>query len=151
MLKGPLAEFPIVGVAAILEDGSYHDVDSSDMAFQICARGCFRETFLKMKPALLEPIMKVEIEFPTDFQGGVTGDVVSRRGIVMSTEQNGNVTVLIAEVPLAELFGYSTDLRSQTQGQGTFSMEFAKYKKVPGNIQEEVIAEVKKRELVGAK
>ena len=149
--KGPLAEFPIVGVKCILSDGSYHDVDSSDMAFQICARGCFRETFLKMKPALLEPIMKVEIEFPTEFQGGVTGDVVSRRGIIVTTEQNGNVTVLIAEVPLAELFGYSTDLRSQTQGQGTFSMEFAKYRKVPTNIQEEVIAEAKKKDLVGAK
>jgi len=149
--KGPLAEYPIVGVKATLDDGSYHEVDSSDMAFQIAARGCFRETFLKMKPALLEPIMKVEIEFPTDFQGGVTGDVVSRRGMVVSTEQNGNVTVLIAEVPLAELFGYSTDLRSQTQGQGTFSMEFAKYRRVPANIQEEVIAEAKKKELVGAK
>ncbi len=149
--KGPLAEFPIVGLKCILSDGSYHDVDSSDMAFQICARGCFRETFLKMKPALLEPIMKVEIEFPTDFQGSVTGDVVSRRGMVVSTEQNGNVTVLIAEVPLAELFGYSTDLRSQTQGQGTFTMEFAKYRKVPHSLQEDIIAEVKKKELVGAK
>ncbi|MCA9268520.1 MAG: elongation factor G, partial [Planctomycetales bacterium] len=151
LAKGPLAGFPIVGVKCILSDGSYHDVDSSDMAFQICARGCFRETFLKMKPALLEPIMKLEIEFPTNFQGPVTGDVVSRRGIVVSTEQNGNVTVLIAEVPLAELFGYSTDLRSQTQGQGTFTMEFAKYKRVPGSVQEAVIAEVKKRELVGSK
>jgi elongation factor G len=149
--KGPVAGFPIVGIRCVLTDGSYHDVDSSDMAFQICARSAFRETFLKMKPALLEPIMKLEIEFPTNFQGQVTGDVVSRRGIVMGTEQNGNTTVMIAEVPLAELFGYSTDLRSQTQGQGTFSMEFAKYRKVPGNIQEDVIAEVKQRELVGAR
>jgi elongation factor G len=122
------------------------------MAFQICARSCFRETFLKMKPALLEPIMKLEIEFPTNFQGQVTGDVVSRRGIVMGTEQNGSTTVMVAEVPLAELFGYSTDLRSQTQGQGTFSLEFCKYKKVPNSIQEDVIAEIKQREqLVGAR
>jgi elongation factor G len=150
--KGPVAGFPIVGIRCILNDGSYHDVDSSDMAFQICARSCFRETFLKMKPALLEPIMKLEIEFPTSFQGPVTGDVVSRRGIVMGTEQNGNTTVLTAEVPLAELFGYSTDLRSQTQGQGTFSLEFCKYKKVPNSIQDDVIAEIKQREqLVGAR
>ncbi len=152
LTKGPVAGFPIVGVRCVLSDGSYHDVDSSDMAFQTCARGCFRETFLKMKPALLEPIMKLEIEFPTNFQGPVTGDVVSRRGIVMGTEQNGLTTVLSAEVPLAELFGYSTDLRSQTQGQGTFSLEFCKYKKVPNSIQDDVIAEIKQREqLVGAR
>jgi len=149
--KGPLAEYPIEGIRAILNDGSYHDVDSSDMAFQICARNCFRETFLKMKPALLEPIMLVSIECPAEFQGAVVGDLAGRRGIVVSTETHETGCVIEAEVPLAETFGYSTDLRSMTQGQGTFQMELARYKKVPGNIQEEIIAERKKDQLVGAK
>ena len=149
--KGPVAGYPILGVYAFLEDGSYHDVDSSDMAFQLCARGCFRETFLKMKPALLEPIMKVEIECPTDFQGQVTGDVISRRGMIIGSENQGELCVILAEVPLSETFGYSTDLRSQTQGQGTFTMELAKYKRVPAKIQEEIVEEKRKAELVGAK
>jgi len=149
--KGPVAEFPIVGIKAILEDGSYHDVDSSDMAFQICARNCFRETFLKTKPVLLEPIMKVEIEVPTQFQGPVAGEINSRRGLIVATEVKGAIATIEAEVPLAETFGYSTDLRSMTQGQGTFTMEFSKYRRVPGNIQEDIVAEKKKAQLVGAK
>ena len=149
--KGPVAEFPIVGVKAVLEDGSYHEVDSSDMAFQVCARNCFRETFLKTKPVLLEPVMKVEIEVPAQYQGPVAGELTSRRGLIVSTEVNGAFATIEGEVPLAETFGYSTDLRSMTQGQGTFTMEFAKYRRVPSNIQEEIIAEKKKRQLVGAK
>ena len=148
--KGPLAGFPIVGVKAILEDGSYHEVDSSDMAFQICARNCFRETFLKMKPVLLEPVMKVEVEVPTTFQGSVAGELTSRRGMILATEMMGVTATIEAEVPLSETFGYSTDLRSLTQGQGTFTMEFSKYRRVPSSIQEEIIAE-KKKQLVGAK
>jgi len=152
LAEGPVAGYPIVGIKCILEDGSYHDVDSSDMAFQVAARGCFRETFLKMKPALLEPIMKVEVECPESFQGPVTGDLISRRGIIMASEVLGGLTQLIAEVPLAETFGYSTDLRSQTQGQGTFTMELAVYRRVPSSIQEEVVAERKKqKQLVGSK
>ncbi len=152
MNKGPLGDFPIVGLRTILEDGSYHDVDSSDMAFQICARGCFRETFLKTKPVLLEPIMKIEIEVPSQYQGSVAGEITSRRGLIVSSELKGPVATIEAEVPLAETFGYSTDLRSMTQGQGTFTMEFSKYRRVPGNIQEEIIAEKKKQKtLVGAK
>jgi elongation factor G len=149
--KGPLAGYPIVGVKCVLEDGSYHDVDSSDMAFQTCARGCFRETFLKMKPALLEPIMKLEVEVPTAYQGPVAGELTSRRGMIVSTEMQGATAKIEAEVPLAETFGYSTDLRSMTQGQGTFTMEFAKYRRVPNSIQEVIIAEKKKAALVGAK
>jgi elongation factor G len=149
--KGPLAGYPIVGVKCILEDGSYHDVDSSDMAFQVCARGCFRETFLKMKPALLEPVMKVEVEVPTLYQGSVAGELTSRRGMIVSTEMMGSTAKIEAEVPLAETFGYSTDLRSMTQGQGTFTMEFSKYRRVPSSIQEVIIAEKKKAALVGAK
>ena len=149
--KGPIAGFPIVGVKATLEDGSYHDVDSSDMAFQICARAGFREAFLNTKPVLLEPIMKMEVEVPADFQGPVTGELNKRRGLIISTETVGNTSTIIAEVPLAETFGYSTDLRSMTQGQGVFTMEFSKYRATPGNIQKEIIEERKKQELAAAK
>ena len=148
--KGPLGEFPVVGVKMILEDGSYHEVDSSDMAFQICAQYCFKEALLAAKPVLLEPIMKMEIEVPVNFQGPVTGDLNSRRGMVMNSETGGEICRIEAEVPLSETFGYSTDLRSLTQGQGTFSMEFGRYRRVPKNIEEEVIAERKKEKLLVA-
>jgi elongation factor G len=141
--KGPVAGFPVVGIKIELIDGSYHEVDSSDMAFMVCAQNCFRETFPKMKPVLLEPIMLMELELPESFQGSVVGNISSRRGIVMSTDMVGNMTKIIAEVPLAETFGYSTDLRSMTQGQGTFTMELCKYRPVPGNIQADIIAERK--------
>ena len=149
--KGPVAGYPIVGVKCVLEDGSYHDVDSSDMAFQICARNCFRETFLKTKPVLLEPVMKLEVEVPSNFQGSVAGELTGRRGMIVSTEMMGNTATIEAEVPLASTFGYSTDLRSMTQGQGTFTMEFSKYRRVPASIQETIIADKKKQALVGAK
>ncbi len=151
MDKGPIAGFPIVGVRATLADGSYHDVDSSDMAFQLCARAGFREAFLNTKPVLLEPIMKLEVEVPADFQGAVTGELNKRRGLIVSTETVGNSSTIIAEVPLAETFGYSTDLRSLTQGQGVFSMEFCKYGQMPANVQKEVVEERKKAELAAAK
>jgi elongation factor G len=143
LAKGPVAGFPVVGMRIELNDGKYHDVDSSDMAFMVCAQNCFRETFPKMKPALLEPIMLMELEVPEHFQGTVVGNISSRRGIVMSTDMINGITKIIAEVPLAETFGYSTDLRSMTQGQGTFTMELAKYRPVPTNIQAEIIAERK--------
>jgi elongation factor G len=149
--KGPIAGFPIVGVQATLSDGSYHDVDSSDMAFQICARAGFREAFLATKPVLLEPIMKMEVEVPADFQGPVTGELNKRRGLIVSTETVGNTSTIVAEVPLAETFGYSTDLRSMTQGQGVFTMEFSKYRPTPGNIQKEIVEEKRKADLVAAK
>ena len=149
--KGPVAEYPIVNIKAILNDGSYHEVDSSEMAFQICARSCFRETFLKMKPVLLEPIMNVEIECPEEHQGSVSGDISSRRGVIVSTEIVEGISKIMAEIPLAETFGYSTDLRSLTQGQGVFSMELGRYAPMPASLQEEVVAERKKKELVAAK
>ena len=149
--KGPLAEYPIVGVKAQLKDGSYHEVDSSDMAFQTAARRCFRETFLKMKPVLLEPVMELTIECPVDFQGSITGDITSRRGIIMSTEMVGNTAEITSKVPLAEIFGYSTDLRSMTQGQGTFSMEFHMYRRVPASIQEKILDAKRKAQLVAAR
>jgi len=143
LAKGPVAGFPVVGLKIQLDDGSYHDVDSSDMAFMLTAQGCFREIFPKMKPALLEPIMLMEIECPETFQGPVVGNVSGRRGIVTSTDVMNGVCKILAEVPLAETFGYSTDLRSMTQGQGTFSMELARYKPVPASIQTEIVAERK--------
>ncbi|MGA2258966.1 MAG: elongation factor G [Thermoguttaceae bacterium] len=138
--KGPVAGYPVVGLKVTLEDGSYHDVDSSDMAFQICARTCMRENFPATRPVLLEPVMKIEIECPTDFQGSVVGNLTSRRGMVVATEVSGANCRIEGEVPLSETFGYSTDLRSMTQGQGTFTMEFAKYRRMPGGIEREVIA-----------
>ena len=151
LAKGPVGGFPIVGIRALVNDGSYHEVDSSDMAFQTAARNCFRETFLRMKPVLLEPIMRFEVQCPFNFQGPVTGDLTSRRGMIISTEFNGNDSVILAEVPLAETFGYSTDVRSMTQGQGTFTMEFCKYRRVPASIQDEILADRKKAEVVGAR
>jgi elongation factor G len=137
--KGPVAGYEVIGVKMRLEDGSYHDVDSSTMAFEICARDCFRETFKKAEPVLLEPIMKVEVEIPTEFQGPVTGALSSKRGVILGTESRSGYTVIVAEVPLAEMFGYSNDLRSMTQGKGSFSMEFLKYQKVPSRFQEEIV------------
>ncbi len=145
--KGPVAGYEVMGVHMVLEDGSYHDVDSSTMAFEICARDCFRETFKKSDPVLLEPIMKVEVEIPTEFQGPVTGAISSKRGVILGTESRAGYTVIAAEVPLAEMFGYSNDLRSMTQGKGSFSMEFLKYHKVPSRFQEEI---VKKAQLAKA-
>jgi elongation factor G len=142
----------VVGTRIVLEDGTYHDVDSSDMAFKLTARECFREYFGRMKPVLLEPLMLMEIECPEEFQGSVVGQIATKRGMVVSTNTENGVTTIIAHVPLAETFGYSTDLRSNTQGQGSFSMELHKYAPVPSNIQEDIITERRKeKELVGAK
>jgi elongation factor G len=143
LAKGPVAGFPVVSIKIELNDGKHHEVDSSDMAFMVCAQNCFREIFPKMKPVLLEPIMLMELEVPENFQGSVVGNISARRGIVLSTDMVGGLTKIMAEVPLAETFGYSTDLRSMTQGQGTFTMELSKYRPVPGNIQADVVAERK--------
>jgi elongation factor G len=142
MHKGPVAGYEVMGVHMLLEDGSYHDVDSSTMAFEICARDCFRETFRKADPVLLEPIMLVEVEIPTEFQGPVTGAISSKRGVILGTESRSGYTVISAEVPLSEMFGYSNDLRSMTQGKGGFSMEFLKYQKLPARLQEEIVKKV---------
>ncbi len=150
--KGPIAEYPVVGIKIHITDGSYHDVDSSEMAFQICAKDCFRENFRRTKPALLEPVMKMEIETPDQFQGSVVGDVATRRGMIETTgTREDGTTQIQCTVPLAETFGYATDLRSMTQGQGTSTMELAAYKKVPASIQEDIIEERKQGQLVGAK
>ncbi|MEK6676364.1 MAG: elongation factor G [Planctomycetota bacterium] len=143
-VKGPLAGYEVVGVKMVLEDGSSHAVDSSDLAFQLCARAAFREVIREAKPVLLEPIMKVEIEVPTEFQGGVTGDLASRRGLITGSEMKGVSVVITSEVPLANMFGYSTDLRSMTQGRANFSMEFNCYRRTPTVVQEEIIAKYRK-------
>ncbi len=144
--KGPVAGYEIIGVKMTLEDGSSHAVDSSDMAFQICARDAFKETFLKSKPVLLEPIMSVEVETPNEFQGSIIGDLSSRRGMIQQTETSGPLTIVKAQVPLSAMFGYATDVRSMSQGKAGFTMEFDSYKRVPRNIQEEIVARVKEEQ-----
>lgn len=142
--KGPLCECEIVGVEFILEDGGYHDVDSSEMAFKTAAFNCGRETLKNAGMALLEPIMTLEIEAPDDYQGPICGHVSSKRGLINSTDARNGVTIILAEVPLAEMFDYANELRSMTQGKGQFSMEFLRYKQVPKSVQEEVIARRRK-------
>jgi len=144
--KGPLAGYEIIKVRMVLEDGTHHAVDSSDLAFQICAREAFREAFLRSRPVLLEPIVRAEIEIPLDAQGSVISDLTARRGIVRATENRGGTVVIHGEVPLANMFGYATDLRSQTQGRGTFTMEFARYSRVPPAVQDEIIARYREAE-----
>ncbi len=139
MRKGPLIGFPIVGVQAVLSDGAFHDVDSSELAFKICAMAAFREHFSKAGPAILEPIMKLEVSAPDEFQGNVIGQINQRRGMIKNTHSQNKFVTIEAEVPLAEMFNYSTELRSATQGKGEFTMEFFKYSQAPGSIQAELI------------
>ena len=138
MKKGPQLEFPIVGVRVCVNDGAWHPVDSSDMAFQTAAIAAFKEAFAKAKPTILEPIMKVEIEGPSEFQGAIFGTVNQRRGMIISSTEDNNICTVDAEVPLAEMFGYSTVLRSMTQGKAEYSMEVCRYAKVPTSIAEEL-------------
>ena len=145
MKEGRLVGFPIVGVRAVINDGSTHPVDSSDMAFQAAALGAFREVYSRAKRRILEPIMRVTVEGPTEFQGNVFGSLNQRRGIIVSSSEDGASSVVEAEVPLAEMFGYSTTLRSLTQGKAEFSMEFLKYGPVPKSIEEELISEYQKK------
>ncbi|GMU62741.1 MAG: hypothetical protein AMXMBFR34_45040 [Myxococcaceae bacterium] len=141
--KGSLIGFPVVGVRCVINDGAFHAVDSSEQAFKTAAIMGFREGYAAAKPVVLEPIMKVEVEAPTEFQGSVVGQVNQRRGVILETSNaDGQVTV-VAEVPLNTMFGYSTDLRSATQGKGNFTMEFAKYSAVPRGEQEEMIKKYK--------
>ncbi len=149
--KGPMAGYQVINTQFELDDGGFHPVDSSEMAFKIAARAAFKEAFLAAKPCLLEPIMKVEVETPTEFQGTVQGDLSSRRGFLLGSDMRDEYTVLLAEVPLSEMFGYSTDLRSKTQGKASFSMEFARYRPVPQSIQEQIIARFKEDQAKGNK
>ncbi len=137
---GILGGFPVVGVHAIVYDGSYHEVDSSEMAFHIAGSLAFKEAMQKASPVLLEPIMKVEVTMPEEYMGDVIGDINSRRGRIEGMDDLGGGKIVRAFVPLSEMFGYSTDLRSRTQGRGNYSMFFEKYEQVPKNVQEKVLA-----------
>lgn len=141
MQNGVIAGYPVLGVKATLYDGSYHDVDSSEMAFKIAGSMAFKKGAQQAKPALLEPMMKVEVVTPEDFMGDVVGDLNRRRGIIEGMEDGpGGLKEVRAQVPLSEMFGYATDLRSQTQGRASYAMEFLKYAEAPNNIAEQVIA-----------
>ncbi|HAK47316.1 MAG TPA: elongation factor G [Spirochaeta sp.] len=148
LAKGSLIGHPIVGVKVTINDGQSHSVDSSDMAFQLAAIGAFREAYKQAKPQILEPIMKVSVEGPTEFQGNIFGSINQRRGVIISSQEEGTYSTVDAEVPLSEMFGYSTTLRSLTQGKAEYTMEMLKYGKVPQSISEELIKEneAKKKE-----
>ncbi len=137
--SGVLAGYPVEDIKVTLYDGSYHDVDSSEMAFKLAASMCFKEGARKATPIILEPIMKVEVEVPEEFMGDVIGDLNRRRGQINAMDERGGNKIVDAFVPLAEMFGYSTDLRSSTQGRATYSMEFDHYDEVPKNVSEEII------------
>lgn len=136
--KGNLIGFPIVGIKITINDGQYHAVDSSDMAFQSASLGAFRDVYPRAKPIILEPIMKVSVEGPTEFQGNIFGSINQRRGIIISAVEEGTFCTVEADVPLSEMFGYSTTLRSMSQGKAEFTMEFSKYGKVPQSVSEEL-------------
>ena len=139
MSRGILAGYPVVDVKIDLYDGSYHDVDSSEMAFKTCASMGFQSAAKKAKPVILEPVMKVEVVTPEEFLGDVMGDLNSRRGLIQGQSDRGQAKVVDANVPLANMFGYATDIRSMTQGRASYSMEFAHYDKVPPNVAEEIV------------
>lgn len=141
MEKGLLIGAPITGVRCLINDGSYHAVDSSDMAFQQASKGAFKEGYKKAGPVIMEPIMKVAVEGPSEFQGAIMGSLNQRRGMIVGTSEEGSYTVVEADMPLSEMFGYSTTLRSLTQGKAEFTMEFSTYKQVPKSVSEELIKE----------
>ena len=136
--KGLMLGFPVIGMKVAINDGKYHSVDSSDMAFMQAARGAFRQAYMKSAPVILEPLMRVSVETPSEFQGNVMSSINQRRGIIMSATEDGVFTIIEAEVPLAEMFGYATVLRSLTQGKAEVTMEFSRYAKVPEGISEEL-------------
>ena len=140
MSRGVLAGYPMVDIKAEIYDGSYHDVDSSEISFKIAASQCFQKAARQAGLVLLEPIMKVETTTPEEFMGDVMGDLNSRRGQIQEMTDRGTAKVIRALVPLAEMFGYATDLRSLTQGRANYSMEFGHYDKAPKNVEEKVVA-----------
>jgi elongation factor G len=142
LTRGVLAGYPIDDVRIELYDGSYHDVDSSEMAFKIAGSMAFQDAAKKAKPVLLEPIMRVEVVVPKEYMGDVMGDLASRRGRIQSQEDRGGTQIINARVPLSEMFGYATDLRSRTQGRATYSMHFDRYEQAPQNVSEEVVARI---------
>jgi elongation factor G len=142
METGVLAGYEMTGIRVTLDDGKTHDVDSSELAFKIAGSLAFKEAARRAKPVLLEPVMKVEVVVPDDFMGAVTGDLKSRRGHIENMEKRGSTQIIRATVPLAEMFGYATDLRSRTQGRASYTMHFLRYEQAPASITEEVLARV---------
>jgi elongation factor G len=142
MENGILASYPVVDVRVRLVDGSYHEVDSSERAFKIAASMAFKEGAKKADPVLLEPVMDVSVVTPEEYMGDVISDLNSRRGRVTSMSSRGGSQIVTANVPLAEMFGYATDLRSATQGRATYTMHFARYEEAPRQVGEEVVAKV---------
>ena len=137
--EGLLIGEPIVGLRMIVTDGDYHPVDSSDMAFKICAMTLIRENYHKASPVVLEPIMKLEVSVPEEFQGAASGLINQRRGMILNATNESGYAIIVAESPLADMFGFATDLRSCSQGKGEFTMEFARYAPIPKLIQEELV------------
>ena len=137
--EGVLAGFPVVGVKAVLYDGSFHDVDSSEEAFKIAGSLALKEAVKRADTVLLEPIMKLEVTTPEGFMGDIIGDLSSKRARIEGTESRGNVRIIDAQVPLAEMFGYATKVRSQTQGRASFSMEPSHYEEIPKNVASTII------------
>ncbi|MFL5247121.1 MAG: elongation factor G, partial [Myxococcales bacterium] len=143
MQGGVLAGFPMVDIKVEVFDGSYHDVDSNEMAFKIAGSMAFKDGCAKARPILLEPIMDVEVVTPENYMGDVIGDLNSRRGKIQGMNPSAGAQVITAQVPLAEMFGYSTDLRSKTQGRATYTMQFGHYAQVPNNIAETIVSKSK--------
>jgi elongation factor G len=140
METGPLAGFPTTGVEVDLYDGSYHEVDSSEMPFKIAGSLAFQDACKRARPVLMEPIMAVEVVTPEEYMGEIIGDITSRRGRIQQMEARGHLQVITCRVPLSEMFGYATDLRSLSQGRANYSMQFAAYEQAPKNVSEEVVA-----------
>ena len=145
MARGVLADYPVTGVRAVLYDGSYHDVDSSEMAFKAAAAIAFKEGIKNAKPVILEPVCKLKVAVNGEYLGGVMGDISKRRGRISDSHTDGAITTVIAEVPLAEIAKYATDLRGLTRGQGKFTTEFLRYEEVPPQLAEKIIAAAKKQ------
>ena len=145
LTTGVLAGYPVDDVAVELYDGSFHDVDSSEMAFKIAGSMAFKDAAHKASPVLLEPVMRVEVVVPEEYMGDVMGDLNSRRGRIQAMEARGGTQIVTARVPLSEMFGYATDLRSRTQGRATYSMHFERYEQAPHNVSEEVVARIQGR------
>ena len=142
MEGGVLAGYPMVDIKATLYDGSYHEVDSNEMAFKIAASMAFKEAARKASPVLLEPVMSVEVVVPEEYMGTIIGDLNCRRGRIEGIEHRAGSQVIKSMVPLAEMFGYATNMRSNTQGRATFSMHFARYEEAPRSVAEEIVAKV---------
>jgi elongation factor G len=145
MTRGVLAGYPVDDVAIELYDGSFHDVDSSEMAFKIAGSMAFQDAAKRAQPVLLEPVMRVEVVVPEEYMGDIMGDLNGRRGRIQSMEARGGSQIVTARVPLSEMFGYATDLRSRTQGRATYSMHFDRYEQAPQNVSEEVVARIQGR------